>query len=168
MFVIEIISRFKQEKMLTRQSVALVLQAACSCVSSALPAMLHLLLYCQIWLVTSRSCGVTVFQDWMQITRGRVRSRTLTLFIKDDRLIREKGTFLFSGMQTVTDHSYLTEGSGWGVRVVVVPVWTAPRPVWHFLASSTGSILLWCWRAMCSPVPPGQGAGQRKWGRMWG
>lgn len=30
MFVIEIISRFKQEKMLTRQSVALVLQAACS------------------------------------------------------------------------------------------------------------------------------------------
>lgn len=47
-----------------------------------------------------------------------------------------------SDMQSVTDHSYLTEGSGLGERVVVAPVWTAPRPEQHFSASSTGSTLL--------------------------
>ena len=57
---------------------------------------------------------------------------------------------------SVFDHSYLTAGSEWGEPVVVAPVWTAPRPVRRFWASSTGSILLWCWRATCSPTPPGQ------------
>lgn len=56
---------------------------------------------------------------------------------------------------SVFDRSYLTEGSEWGELVVVGPFWTAPRPVRHFWASSTGSILLWCWRATCFPTPPG-------------
>lgn len=74
-------------------------------------------------------------------------------------------TFLFSDMQSVAAHSYLTGGSGWGERVVVAPVWTAPRPERHFSASSTGSIRLWCWRATCSPTPPGhQEEGDRRGG----
>lgn len=58
-------------------------------------------------------------------------------------------------MHSVTDHSYLTEGSEWEGHAVVVPVWTGPRWELRFSASSTGSILLWCWRAMCSPTQPG-------------
>lgn len=49
---------------------------------------------------------------------------------------------------------HLTAGSGWAERVAEAPVWTEPHPKPRFSASSTGSIHLWCLRAMCSPTLP--------------
>lgn len=71
-------------------------------------------------------------------------------------------TFPFPQTGSVTDHSYLTGGSGCGGHAVVEPVWTVPRREWHFSASSTRSTPLWCWRAKCSLTPPGW---QKKWRR---